>query len=220
MKLAFWNMQRLGENDTKRTEAIATLVKHYAPNFIFLCELTGTHADGQANTTNPYTLRYLCLNSAGHPMNLTFASPDATEAWTQARFKGGTNFDNLAPRGLAYIAINDQDTGERLFLYMIHGPASNNAIKVASFVACYLDDLHGDNPWIVLGDHNVEPSKLAQAPVGIDMGGLIVAPDEPTHKRGKVLDYAMTNIEDVAIVVMRRSQRISGSDHNPIIVEF
>lgn len=218
MKIAFWNMQRLGESDTKRTAAIETLRRTYSPNYIFLCELTSTHAHGQANSSNPYTLSYLCLNSAGHPVHLTFADPEPTDAWRQAQYKGGTKFNNLAPRGLAYIDFEDPDTHEHFFIYMIHGPASHNAIKVATFVACYLNDLHKDNPWIVVGDLNVEPEKLAAAPVGIDMRDLVVSANLPTHKGGKTLDYALSNIEAVEIDVMRRSQRNSGSDHFPIIV--
>lgn len=221
MKIAFWNMQRLGQDSAKREEAIRNLLNTQRPNFLFLCELTSTHPNGQINSSNPYALRYACLDSAGHPVNLTFAKPIATDTWKEAQYKGGGNFDNLAPRGLAYIQITDTGTNEQLHLYMLHGPASNNAVKVASYVGCYLNEHHGDDPWLLLGDLNVEPQKLANSPVGIDMSDLIVAPSIATHKGGKILDYALTNMPDeVEISTVRRSQRTTGSDHSPIIAQW
>jgi hypothetical protein len=215
MKIVFWNMQRLGGDSKKREDAIKNLLLTERFAFLFLCEVTSTHPHGQINNNNPYCLRYVCYDSALSPVNLHFADPTATDEWKQASYKGGTNFKLLAPRGLAFIRVFP-GTAAEFVIYVLHGPSSNNAVKVASFVACYLDDLHGDKPWVLMGDLNVIPSVLARAPVGIDLEDLIVEPDAPTHKGGKVLDYALTNMDEATVRTVRRSQRITGTDHSPI----
>ena len=220
MRIAFWNMQRLGADSPKREEAIRYLLMTVQPDYLLLCELTSTHPNGQSHNSNPYTLRYACFNAAGGNVPLQFVQPTSTDDYKQAQFKGGNDFSKLSPRGLAHIVIVDNDTNIQLPIYAYHAPSSHNAIKAVSFVGCALNEEHDDDPWIVIGDFNVEPQKLATAPVGIRMDDLILAPDTATHRGGKTLDYALTNIEDSSIYTVRRSMRLTGSDHNPVVVDF
>ncbi|GLV54046.1 hypothetical protein KDH_08950 [Dictyobacter sp. S3.2.2.5] len=158
-----------------------------------------------------------------HPLNGDYFIPEKTDTYKQAGFKGGNDFTNLADRALGFVGnVGGVD------VFVLHAPSGGQkngpAAKAVSFLACSLNEEYGANPWLVVGDLNVEPFDLIQARVGINLVGLIKAPSDPTYigrKKDKKYDYVLSNVTSgVFVDRIRSSPRGHGSDHYPIIVEY
>lgn len=81
--------------------------------------------------------------------------------------------------------------------------------------------------WILVGDFNRSPSNLQSAlrsEPGLDNATLIVAPTEPTHRAGGILDYAILHNADQmpqrtnvsASIMFNRVRSQIASDHFPV----
>ncbi|MGJ4788451.1 hypothetical protein [Leptospira koniambonensis] len=228
MKLMFWNTQRLGQStDDASVKLIQDTIAKYKPDLHILCELTTS-----ATAFTPQNLNYrrpndfqLCYSyydaRVGKSINLIKIVPESTDDYKEALFKGGNDFTRIADRALAYAGRVGG-----VHLYALHAPASGNALKAASFVACHLNESHQEDPWILIGDLNVTPDTLKESKVGIDLNSLILDPGIPTHIKGKTLDYALSNI-DIRKDKDKRSIQIGvgdlnkdASDHAPIILTW
>lgn len=229
-RLTFWNVRHLSAgSDDDRKNAIQATLKGCKADLMFFSELTtsSVYPAPQNLTyrkTNDHQLCYGCLNSAWNDVPLTRQIPTSTPDYRQGAFKGGNDFTELADRALGYYGTVNA-YGQNIHIYMIHAPAAKgSAKKVMAFLGCYLDSVHGANPWLLVGDFNVEPDELASAKVGIQLQDLILAPDEPTKigkKRDKTYDYALCNFKTHATIKrVRTSARFHKSDHYPIAIEF
>lgn len=194
---------------------------YHSADVLILCEVmpSFTHL-GVVNLNyrraTPHQLCYSAIEvSTGQTINLLRYEPAASDDYSAAGFKGGKVFSSIADRGIGHFQYNGVD------IYVIHAPASHNAIKAVSYAACSLNELHGINPWLLLGDMNVEPAQLASAGVGINLNDLILTQSEPTHTSGKILDYALCNfVQSAQIERLRASLRVASSDHYPIRISF
>ena len=224
-RLFFWNVRHLSRHSGGvRKRIILRTCRDAQATQSFFCELT-TQCDfpTPVNLTyrrqNAHQLCYGCLDN--HRQDASYAlqhyDPVTTPAYQAANFTGGNNFNALADRAVAYAG-----TVGNVRIYILHAPAGqNSARKAVAFVACHLNAVYGGATcWLLLGDLNVEPVLLAAARVGIQLGDLIVPPDQPTL-RLKKYDYALCNFKaGVTVTVLRRSRRLHGSDHAPIVVEW
>lgn len=221
MRFIWWNMQRLGRGtDTNRAFGMAAVLGLDTPEVSLLCELTTQCVDPlplnytyRAVTNGQLCYSVVAGTAAPNPPGIFTPGP-ATACYQQARFKGGDNFTRLTNRapGLTVIA--------GVPVYFFHAPASKSrAKKAVSYLACFLNETHGNNPWILVGDLNIEPGDLEKAPVGINLADLIKEPDAPTFAVGlagaKKYDYALSNIADLEVTVLNGS---GYSDHEPILV--
>lgn len=233
-KIFFWNVLRLGKgSDKDRAKAIKTVMKGVNANLYLFCELT-RHCDFPAAQNLTYRkesdkqLCYGCLDAASQPVGLDEVTPLTTDAYKQAGYKGGNNFMDMTDR-----AVGHAGKVAGVDIYVIHAKAkSSEAVKIMSFLACYLDDLHKAAPWLVIGDFNVIPEKLRNSRVGINVSDLMryTRVSEPTFigkpsalgrsVGRKRLDYALTNIADARVNRIRCSPRLHNSDHLPIVAEW
>jgi hypothetical protein len=225
-KIAFWNVQRLGAStDPARGGVVRRLLTYWQADLYLFCELT-TQCDipeAQNMTYRAENAAQLCYGAMDVDLDtveLTAFTPSPTGGYRRAGYKGGNRFAQLADRALAHAGHHFG-----VEVYVIHAPASNNAVKVMSFAASSLDELHGTDPWLLIGDFNVEPDKLGEAPVGIDVSDLIRRPGQGVYThyspsgRGTVLDYALCNFS-ADVRAMRLTRWQDYSDHSPILVEF
>jgi hypothetical protein len=104
--------------------------------------------------------------------------------------------------------------------------AATDRRSAISFAVCSLEAHHGSDPWILIGDLNIEPQMLydKSLDVDIDLEDLISAPDRPTYIGGiggtpSKFDYAINNI-GATVTVIRTSARFHGSDQLPILIEW
>jgi endonuclease/exonuclease/phosphatase family metal-dependent hydrolase len=234
-KIFFWNVQRLGKgSDLARTKAIKTVIKSVNADLSLFCELTRQCGfPASQNLTyrkeDERQLCYGCLDAASKTVELDEVTPLVTDAYTQAGYKGGTNFRELTDR-----AVGHAKKVDGVEIYVIHAKAqSSEAEKIMAFLACYLDDLYKTTtPWLVIGDFNVIPEKLKRSRVGINLNDLMryTRVSEPTYigklselgrsRVRKRLDYALTNITDARVSRIRCSPRLHNSDHFPIVAEW
>ncbi len=229
-RICFWNMRHLSDGtDDSRKNAITTVFKGIKADYTLFCELT-TKCVFPAFTNLTYRkesgaqLCYGCLDSDYDNIILTKYTPDATQAFSDAGFKGGNDFTELADRAVGYIGkVNG------VAVYVLHAPSGNKgrpAARALSFLACDLNAKYKANPWMVIGDLNVEPANLLtySRTVGIAIGDLILTQAEPTYigkKTNKLYDYALCNfVASAKIARIKCSPRSHGSDHYPIVVEF
>jgi hypothetical protein len=227
LKLIFWNVQRLSANSNEERKKIIidTALTRVSPDFALFCELLQTNA-----FPAPYNLTYRkesdrqlcygCIGSDGSSYNLDKFTPAATDEYKAAVFKGGNDFTELADRAVGLLG-----TVKGVDIYVIHAPASSNsAQKAMAFVACDLNKRYGNKPWLLVGDFNVEPEKLASSKTGIRLADLIVPPDWYTKigkTKNKKYDYVLTNWDKSKVSVrVIRSGRDNNSDHYPIYVEL
>jgi hypothetical protein len=221
-RIGFWNVQRLGAStDQARQTVLNNMMKYWVADLYVLCELTtGCVAPPPQNLTyRKQAATQLCYGSwdANGNVNLTAATPTATQGYSNSGIKGGNDFTQLADRALAYAG----NVGG-VPAYAIHAPAGSG-YKAMAFIAAYMNNHYGNNPWIVFGDFNVQPAKLATAPIGIQVGDLIRNSGKTTHvsSKGKEteLDYALCNFP-ATVKAMRWTRWGEYSDHSPILIEF
>jgi hypothetical protein len=229
MKLLFWNVRHLGAGtDEDRKAALKTVFEGVDPDCALFCELTTTSTYPQyQNLTyrkeNPHQLCYGALVPKGDGTLQDFIFPGifpayATDAYKAAGFKGGNDFTQLSDRAIASMG---QIGPAKVNAYVFHAPGGAGQ-KAVAFAACSLNDHHKAKPWILLGDLNVEPSKLLASGVGINLGDLVRPTAEPTYlgkKRDKFYDYALSNFP-VKVARLRKDPRFHGSDHYPIVIEW
>jgi hypothetical protein len=218
-RIGFWNVQRLGDGSPAEKRAkINELVEEYQPDYMFFCELTTTDPLAQNLTyrkKKSEQLCYGCMQRDGTVVNLGIADMVPTEEYEVASFKGGTSLSRLCNRAIGHIPSGDPTAFPHL--YVLHAPASNDAIKVLSYIACSLNEEHGTDAWLLIGDFNVEPIVLARSRVGIRMDDLIKSSGEHTHRNGSELDYCLSNMEGVTVT---RADRMSPSDHFAIFADW
>ncbi len=220
-KILFWNTQRYGKGTHPliRDALLANGVALGAHLGIF-CELTTTAEDvldpqnQSYRKANRFQLCYGLYNYVTKKnLKLEKVVPACTDEYREAGYKGGNDFKRLADRALVSAGKWDG-----VSLYAIHAPASNNAVKVMSFIACHLNEFHGANPWVLIGDFNVTPEDLEKSKVAIDLSELMLIPPKGTHLKGKILDYVLTNKDNIVIGVADLKKDLS--DHAPIWVEW
>lgn len=225
-KIAFWNVQRLGAGtDAGRKAVLTSLAANWKkPDAHSYCELlTSCDWPPPQNMTyrkeNDHQLCYGALKQNGASFLLGKVTPEATDGYRDAGYKGGNDFTQLADRALAKVG---KIGGAQV--YVIHAPASNNAVKVMSFIAASLNATHGTDAWLVVGDFNVEPEVLAEQNPGIEINDLIRASGSNTHyskanNSWKELDYALANFP-VKVWAANPSGWYPHSDHSPILLQF
>jgi len=224
MQIMFWNVQRLGAaTDDARIETIRSIYGRVAGmDYVFLCELTpGCDFPVPQNLTyrrkNSSQLCYGAINcETGQSIELEQITPYPTDDFKQAQFKGGLRFSNFTNRAVGKIILDG------VAVHVYHAPASGNAKKAVSYLACYLNEHYGRNPWILIGDLNITPEELSTIGVGIELDDLIIPPDAATHisrTRDTMLDYALGNFS-ARVQRVRCSSRYFVSDHYPIIITW
>jgi hypothetical protein len=225
-KICFWNMRRLGEgSDGDRKAAIKTVFSGISADYTLFCELTGTSTYPKANNLtyrkqNPAQLCYGCLDKDDDDIVMQKYTPAVTPDYAVAKYKGGSDFTDLADRAVGYIG-----KVEKVPIFVFHAPSGSEGRpgrKAMSFIACHLNAYYGNNPWLIIGDFNVEPDFLAASRVGIRMSDLIHATKEHTYEgpnENKIFDYVLCNFP-VNISRVRTSSRGHGSDHLPIVAEW
>ncbi len=216
MRLLFWNVQRLGAStDDARRTILSGAMHAVAPDRVLLCELTTASATPQAqNITyrrrNAWQLCYGAFDSNGNTIGLTRVNPPVGPGYA-GQFVGGNNFGNLVDRALAHAGpIGGFD------VYVIHSPAYQfGATRAITFLTYALNHMYGANPWLVVGDFNVEPHNTSAYVQGH------IVNDGATYIGGlpKVYDYALTNqphLVDVNTIIPSGP----GSDHLAIQVDY
>jgi len=233
MRAFFWNVQRLGGATTavRRAAIEAAAGKAHADITLF-CELTSkcdwpppqnlTYRLKRPRpaTAGDFQLRYGALEANGTNIALSEIDPmpEATDEYIRAAYKGGNNFRRLTDRVPAFVGNHGG-----LDLYVWHARAGEGSAKKAvAFLAYWLHSYYEEermgSSWMVVGDLNVQPTKLGAAHP--DLAWLIETDGLPT--RGlKCLDYALTNAEGVRTTRLRITNRpMPSSDHMPIIVDW
>ncbi|MFC7545832.1 hypothetical protein [Plantactinospora sp. GCM10030261] len=220
MNIMWWNLQRLGATTQQVRTRPIELVHGTIPAHLYVfCELT---PECVAPSPQQYVYRrrngrQLCYGVIGRNLQnppCVRYTPAPTACYSNAGFKGGNDFTNLADRAPGHTVLTDGTP-----LYYLHAPASTNtAIRAMTFMACDLIARHGAAPWLMVGDFNVEPDRLrARAPQPI--GRLIKKTGLPTHlgRHPRELDYVLSNIRDVEIT---HWSGLGVSDHKPILVTY
>jgi hypothetical protein len=217
-KILWWNVQRLGAATAEaRKNGLSAMIGKVQSDMVLLCELVQTSTDPPALnlTYRKIATRQLCYGAIGADSKTPAVSkfkPTWTVEYAAAGFKGGKDFGKLCSRAPGYVQLPDG-----VHLYFIHAPASSGGgARAVAFIACHLHAHHGDDPWLLVGDMNVEPTVLAAKHTGINLGDLIKPPNRATHG-AKRLDYALSNMVNVTVVVEDGAMM---SDHEPIVVEY
>jgi hypothetical protein len=222
MKIMWWNVQRLGSTtDPNVIKQIETTENSVDPDVSIYCELTTSDASA-FSTIKPYNFTYrkkntkqLCYGIGRGNYVPEEVEPKSTKAYQMAVFKGGNDFSQLVDRKLARITLDDG-----VAVYFMHAPGSESSGgRATCFVACWLKETYPDTPWILVGDLNAPPEKVAGwVP---DLNEFIYATGSRTHRGFKELDWAMANGFDnheLTIGIRRRSPR--WSDHWVIVIEY
>lgn len=221
MRIMWWNTYRLGLNtEQARRVGIENSRKQWGtlPEVVIFCELTPTG-------TNPLPLSFnfrrptgkqLCYGVANGdgtlpaPEAKRFEPGPATDCYKDAGYKGGNTFSNLINRAPGKIDVGGVP------VYFLHAPAyASKAVKPLNYLACDLSARHGTDPWVLVGDFNIEPDQLRRRLSPANLADLIKEPDRATHRRGRKLDYALSNMDTLVVTV---GARHGLSDHNPILV--
>ncbi|MFC5699992.1 hypothetical protein ACFPVX_01750 [Cohnella faecalis] len=230
----FWNLQRLGAStDAEVVTGITAIASAQQANAEGYCELTTacTAMTPHNITYRKETSHQLCYSARDYAqlpspivypiptqLALTRIEPESTAAYEQAGYDGGKNFKNLCDRAPAYVG-GGLIGGVNVFIF--HAPAhADSAERAVAFIACYLQDYYTTNPapWLLIGDLNVEPKQLAGSKVGISLEDYIISSGQPTHKKGKELDYALTNYPNaIKLKRVHANKRFEYSDHIPIV---
>ena len=229
MKLLWWNTLRLSaESDDKKVNAIeATQGEADFSFFGEVMESGGGDAMNYRKSTG-HQLGYTAY--AGNNVQQLQVYEPADQDMGASGFKGGSKFSGISDRKCAY-KLCKGNAGD-IHVYIFHAPASSSGgAKAVAFLAVALNALHGGQPWVLIGDLNVEPEDLKKQcrALPIKIEDLIVEPPEATFV-GKVgstsapkkYDYALSNINRNALNlrVLKRSPRLGQSDHLPIVLEI
>ncbi|HUC00492.1 MAG TPA: endonuclease/exonuclease/phosphatase family protein [Solirubrobacterales bacterium] len=224
MRIMWWNVKRLGlTTDTARKEGIQNFKKQWSqlPEVVILCELTpaGDYPKPLSYAVSKKTGRQLCYGVVSgdglspDPASEIFVPSGPTASYLQQKYKFGGSFRNLVKRTPGVLSVN------QVPVYFFHAPArASKAVRPVGYLASYLDELHGTDPWVLLGDFNIEPDQLRTSRIGGAIAHLIKDPDRPTwHSptRSKKLDYAISNIPNLVVSV---GLDRGFSDHNPILI--
>lgn len=217
-RVVFWNVQRMGEAGGDKLQKAFDALDKLSPDLTLLCEVATTSMYAQNLTyrkKNSAQLCYGCLDADGNTKILQQAVIEATDEYREAGYKGGSTFSKLVDRAVGWVPSANPAVFPHV--YVIHAPASNNAVKAMSFIACALNEEHGSAAlWLLVGDFNVEPDVLAEAPVGINMNDLIESSGRATHDGGKELDYCLSNFP----VTVARTTTKFPSDHYAIRIDW
>jgi hypothetical protein len=250
--LMFWNTRRLGaSSDAERAHYITNMQGWHNIHATLLCELTT--ACQNPPVFNP-TYRHpnssqLCFGGYIGQNPIPIASytrtaptvsapavPPGAPGYRNAFTIGPYDIGNLVDRGLTEVVAFPG--GARIFL--LHAPAATDpAEKAVTFCAAHILANVGANPWVLIGDFNVEPGPLlgclnaanlfpaagAVAPaIGLVAGIRMVHSNQktfcPLFGQDKEYDYAITNIANLTVSRYQASLRVSGSDHHPIIASW
>ncbi|XEC97421.1 hypothetical protein AB6A23_13190 [Paenibacillus tarimensis] len=239
--LLFWNVQRLGAGTpVEFSTGVVRVANAQQADFEAYCELTQAcvvmtphninyrksnkaqicyGARQYANVALPLPQPIIAPIPTQLPVTRIAPDPAPTAWYTAANYTGGNNFRLLCNRAPADLGVIDG-----MQVYVLHAPANaNKAERCVAYLACHLQNIHGANPWLLIGDLNVEPAQLAASPVTIPngLGHYIVRTGQRTHQRNRELDYALTNDPgNVHVRRVRANYRFVFSDHFAICASW
>lgn len=225
-KIVWWNTQRFGAGtDIARRNGLEAMSGQWnLPDLLLFCELTALSKFPQALnlTYRRQTNRQLCygvVKTADPQPNPVKFLPVVTPAYrgamyNQQAFRGGGDFRRLVNRAPGWMNFDG------IAIYFFHAPAHRDAAaRAVTFLVSSLVQTHGNNPWILVGDLNVEPETLREVE-NFNLGQFIREPNGPTYwtrgGRGKILDYALSNFP-LSVRVGQGGERLF-SDHAPILL--
>ena len=224
-KILWWNVERCGEGTSDADKkAIDDAIAAVKPDIWILGEVLANSTKFQAinYTYRKESPKQLCY-ALGGPASAGVAvakaavapSPAAIADYVLAGFKKGTTFTELTDRAPGHMHLGAAHGN--VDLYFWHAPAGEAAAeKAVGLLLCTLNDFHGVNPWLLVGDINVRPERLGAQGFGIEVADLVIASGLPT-KGLKEYDYAFGNFK-AKVTRLRRTMR--WSDHMPIVVEY
>ncbi|HEV7426509.1 MAG TPA: hypothetical protein VGQ46_09085 [Thermoanaerobaculia bacterium] len=231
-KITFWNVYRLGgATDADRKKVIENVISNPKrnPDLAIYCELNSKLEDDEL--PEPQNCNYrkqsasqLCYGAVadGENVDMDVDTPAVTPGYKNAGYKGGNDFKQLCDRAVASLGVWGGAS-----VFTIHAPSSAKAERVMAFIGSSYNAHFKAQPWLIVGDFNVEPDKLAKAQVGINMADLIRRPahDIQTFRgkksgKWKVYDYVLTNISSLTVNAYHSMHWDAASDHSPIMVEF
>lgn len=220
-KVMFWNVQHLSDNsDPNKVERITKTVQGVNAEVKLLCEVMSTYrgAASEAHTyrrTTGHTLRYAACDAGLNRLPIRAVNEVKVAQRFAKSFKGGARISFWLVRKLVEVQ-HGLANWPRLF--MIHSNAAKG-VKCTTVCAMWLaENIPGE--WLLVGDFNGSPEKMAAMMNLMTVNVSICRPDDWTHSSGKktaMLDYAICSPGMTATVgVVRRNQ----SDHRPILVSW
>lgn len=225
--IMFWNVQRLGaRTDVEIRRGIDRVSDAQGADYQIYCELTQactvmTPVNLTYRKKNAHQLAYGARDRAGNDLPMQRLTPRSTPTYATAaalqRYGGDRLFSNWTDRAPADFGVLDG-----VHVYGFHAPAyALGGERSVSFLACYLNQLHGANPWLLIGDMNVSPQQLAASPVALNLGNFIIRTGIRTHQHYGELDYALTNVPNrMRIGRVRANHGFVWSDHYAIYVRW
>lgn len=222
MRIVWWNVQRLGAttDDARRLDLDASLGTFYPYDVVILCELT-TRCEWPPSLhwnyrrRNTYQLCYGVVEGTGQVEGEPGQyDPALTPCYMSANYIGGNNFRLLVSRTPGLMRM----VGSPVPVYFFHAPSGGGGGRALAYLACDLNARHGANPWLLIGDFNIDPVALAAQPTGVPLGPFITAPAVATHQSGSKLDYVLSN--NIPGLTLQVGNGNFASDHQPILVSF